>query len=123
MRKFEFKKSYEEIEIGGEIYKVSLKDDDRKKYNNQLLKFYELVNQINNVEKIDLKKSIELEEKAKEITLETLDALFGEGSADKLYEACEQQIQELMPLIYEVAEIIQERRKEKFSKYTKKKVK
>ncbi|MBO1515606.1 hypothetical protein [Metabacillus bambusae] len=122
MRKFEFKKSYEEVEIAGEVYKVSLKDEDRKSYQEQLSKFYDLVSKVNAVdESISIESSMQLEVEAREITLETLDVLFGQGSGVKLYIASEEQAEELMPIVFSVAEIINERRQEKFGKYMKNK--
>lgn len=123
MRKFEFKKSYEEIEIAGKLHKVSLKDEDRKKYSQQLKKFYDLVNKVNktDTDSLTLEGAQELEDEFKNITLETLDVLFGEKTGQELYKAAEEQTEELIPIVFAVAEIINERRQEKFSKYTKKK--
>ncbi|USK43533.1 hypothetical protein [Cytobacillus oceanisediminis] len=123
MRKFDFKKSYEEIEIAGEFYKVSLKDEDRKKYSEQLKKFYDLVNKVNVVDpdEIAIDAALKLEEEFKEITLETLDVLFGDQSGQELYAASDEQTEELIPIVFAVAEIINERRQEKLGKYTKKK--
>lgn len=125
MRKFEFKKAYEEIEIAGEVFKVSLKDDDRKEYSKQLIKFHQIVEEVKSIDEKDmpLEKAIELEEKVREISLETLDVLFGSGSGEKLYEAADQQVEELMPIVFSVAEIINERRQESLNKYTKPKKK
>jgi hypothetical protein len=123
MKKFEFKKAYEEIEVAGELYKVGLKDEDRKKYSEQLKKFYALSESVNatDVNKLNIDESLKLEEEFKTITLETLDALFGEGAGEKLYKASDEQTEELIPIVFAVAEIINERRQEKMSKYTKKK--
>ncbi|WLR54833.1 hypothetical protein LC048_20930 [Mesobacillus subterraneus] len=123
MRKFEFKKSYEEIEIADKVYQVRLKDEDRKKYSQQLKKFYDLVNKVNktDTDSLTLEGAQELEDEFKNITLETLDVLFGEDAGQDLYKAAEEQTEELIPIVFAVAEIINERRQEKFSKYTKKK--
>lgn len=122
MRKFEFNKSFEEIEIAGKVYKVSLKDDDRKKYSEQLKKFYALVEKVNKTkEDIDINQAIGIEEEFKVITVETLDVLFGEGKGNELYLASGEQVEELIPIVFGVAEIINERREAKFSKYSKKK--
>jgi hypothetical protein len=123
MRKFEFKKSYEEIEIAGKVYKVSLKDEDRKKYTEQLKKYYDMVNKVNTTDEdnLGIDKALQLEEEFKAITLETLDVLFGPGTGEELYQDAEEQVEELIPIVFAVAEIINERRQEKFSKYTKKK--
>lgn len=120
MRKFEFNKSYEEIEIAGKVYKISLKDEDRKCSSQQLLKYHGLVEKVNNTN-ADIEEALKLEEEFKVITLETLDVLFGTGSGEELYLAADKQIEELIPIIFEVAEIINERRQVKYSKYLKKK--
>ncbi|MFS0776264.1 hypothetical protein ABC255_09680 [Neobacillus sp. 3P2-tot-E-2] len=123
MRKFEFKKSYEEIEIAGKVYKVSLKDNDRKRCSKQILKFNDIVTKVNVTDEtsLNVEAAIKLEEDFKDTLLETLDVLFGEGSGDELYKAADEQTEELIPIVFEVAEIVQERRQEKISKYTKKK--
>lgn len=121
-RKFEFKKSYEEVEIAGEQFKLSMKDDDRKKYAGQLEKFHTVVKEIEGVDPkdVDFKQSQVYEEKMKEMALETLDVVFGEGAGEKLYTLAEEQTEELIPLVFLVAEILNERREEKLEKYTKK---
>lgn len=125
MRKFEFKKSYEEIEIDGEIFKVSLKDEDRKNYSKQLSKFHEMINDIDtkNIDKITIDDAIAMEDRVKDITLETIDVLFGDGSSEKLYKKADEQVEEIIPIVFAVAELINERRQETMGKYTKKKVK
>jgi hypothetical protein len=124
MRKFEFQKSFEEIEIAGKQYKVSLKDEDRKKYTEQLKKFYNLVSDVNKTdESIGIDAAMKLEEEFKATTMETLDVLFGAGAGQELYQASEGQTEELIPIVFAVAEIINERRQEKFGKYIKKQVK
>lgn len=125
MRKFEFKKSYEEIEIVGEVYKVSLKDEDRKKYQEQLVKFYGILSKAEQADEktIMYEESLKLEDEVKIVTLETLDVTLGEGTGEKLYEAAEQQTEELLDIVWGIADIINERRQEKLSKYTKKQVK
>jgi hypothetical protein len=123
MRKFEFKKSYEEIEIAGKVYKFSLKDEDRKRSNQQILKFNDLVTKvdISDVDGMGGEAALKLEEEFKGTMLETLDVLFGEGAGKELYDAAEEQTEELIPIVFEIAEIISERRQEQINKYTKKK--
>jgi hypothetical protein len=122
MRKFEFKKSYEEIDIAGEIFRVSLKDEDRKKYSGQLKKFYGIINKVNKADStIEIDEAVALEEEFRTVILETVDVLFGEGSGEKLHKASDEQAEELIPVVFAVAEIINERREEQVSKYSKKK--
>jgi uncharacterized membrane protein len=121
-RSFEFKKSYEEVKIAGEQFKISMKDEDRKRYAEQLEKFHVVVKEIESVDpkEIDFKQSQVYEEKMKEMALETLDVVFGEGTGDKLYGLAEEQTEELIPLVFLVAEILNERREEKLQKYVNK---
>lgn len=123
MRKFEFKNSYEEIQVGDKVYQLSLKDEDRKQYSSQLEKLYTLLNTINatDTESLSNQQTDNMSEEFKVLTLETLDVLFGENAGEDLYKASDDQTEELLPLIFVVAEIIQERREEKFNKYTRKK--
>jgi hypothetical protein len=122
MRKFEFKKSYEEIDIAGEVFKVSLKDEDRNKYGGQLKKFYGIINKVNKADStIEIDEAVALEEEFRTVILETVDVLFGEGSGAKLHKASDEQAEELIPVVFAVAEIINERRQEQVSKYSKKK--
>lgn len=123
MKKFGFKKSFEEIEIEGTIYKVSLTDEDRKKYQNQIKKFYEIVMQVEkvNTENISLDEAEKIEDQVKEITVETLNVTLGEGAGEDLYEKSGRQTEELFTIVWGIAEIIKERRQELVSRYTNKK--
>jgi hypothetical protein len=122
MKKFEFKKSFEVIDIAGKEYKVGLKDEQRKQYSEQLNKFYQIAEKAKQTDenKLTLETAQQLEDEMKVVTLDTLDALFGSGSGEELYEAADHQTEELIPIVFSVAEIINERREEKFGKYTKK---
>ncbi|WP_338788813.1 hypothetical protein [Metabacillus sp. FJAT-53654] len=123
MKRFEFKKAYEEIEVVGEVYRISLNDDDRKNYSDHLIGFYESLDKAQKVDPKTITRddSLKLEEEIKQSTLKTLDIFFGEGSGEKLYEASGRQTDELFDFIYEVAEMIQARRQEKANRYLKKK--
>lgn len=125
MRKFEFNKSFEEIEVAGKQYKVSLKDEDRKKYQKQLKKFYDIVSKVKdtNEENIDFDEAIKLEDEVKVTTIETLNVTLGDGVGENLYDAADHQTEELFDIVWGIADIINERRQEKINKYTKKKVK
>ena len=54
MRKFEFEKSYEEIEINGKPYKVDLSDDKLKEYQ---IKFQQFFNEAQELQKADVEKT------------------------------------------------------------------
>lgn len=121
-RKFEFKKSYEEIDIAGKIFKVSLKDSDRKEYNKQIKKFFDLTTEIDalDLKTLDINKGIEIEDNFTKVTLETLGVIFNEENAIEIYKMAGEQTDELIPIIFSVAEIINERRQSKVEKYSKK---
>jgi uncharacterized membrane protein len=122
IKKIYFKKSYEDIEIAGKQFRISMKDEDRKRYADQLEKFHVVVKEIESVDakEIDFKQSQVYEEKMKEMALETLDVVFGDGAGEDLYSLSGEQTEELIPLVFLVAEILNERREEKLQKYTKK---
>lgn len=118
-RTFEFKKSYEEVNIAGETFKVSMKDSDRKRYGEQIAKVEGYVKEVEATKgkDITIAESQVLEDKAKAVVLESLDVFFGEGSGDKLYAMSDEQTEELLPLVWVVAELISERHEEKINKY------
>lgn len=61
MRKFEFGKAYEEIEINGKPYQIDFSDDKLKQYQDMFYKFYQEAQEI---EQADIEKMTTEEQKA-----------------------------------------------------------
>ncbi len=124
MRKFEFKKSYEEIEIAGDIYRLDMSDEKIKEYQKEFFSFYEKSKKI---EKQDLSKLDEHEQFYKEVRAiveSLLNTLLGENSFSKLYEKSGKSLFNLIELVVYLADIVEEKsehiRKKKREYYTKK---
>lgn len=125
MRKFEFTKTYEEVEIGGEVYKIDMSDEATLTYQ----KLYQsAVGSMEKAQKIDVEKATyeELEEvhtESKEFAKQYIDAVLGEGSFDKFYEQSPSMssMVELMSFLVEGLEAKTEEIKQKQkSRYVKK---
>jgi acetyl-CoA carboxylase carboxyltransferase component len=125
MRKFEFKKTYEEVEIAGKVYKIEFNDDKIREYQEKFLSFEADVQEFLNVDETKLTKEERWEhfEKGKQLARNVIDTLLGEGSFDELYEKSGRSIANMYDLIWYLAGIVNERnarnKEEKRQQYVK----
>jgi acetyl-CoA carboxylase carboxyltransferase component len=125
MRKFEFKKTFEEVEIAGKVYKIEFNDDKIREYQEKFLSFEADVQEFLNVDETKLTKEERWEhfEKGKQLARNVIDTLLGEGSFDELYEKSGRSIANMYDLIWYLAGIVNERnarnKEEKRQQYVK----
>lgn len=127
MRKFEFKKSYEEIDIAGEVYRVDLSDEKVKMYQKAFKSFYEEGQKISEVdiEKLSDGEQEELLSKQLETMKLVTETVLGKGTFEKLYELSGRSTVNYMDLLLFVSEVMQEKaenlKEDARKKYVKKK--
>lgn len=130
MRSFEFKKSYEEIKINGEIYKVDFSDNKVLEYQKLFRSFYATSLELNEEGK-DINKTQDQEkeyfDKSLKLVKDTLEGLLGENTFDKIYEQSGKSLINIVDLVTFLADTIQEKmtslKDEKLEKYVGKKKK
>lgn len=114
MKSFDFKKSYEELKIDGEIYKIDLSDDKVKEYQRAFVDFQvksqEL--QIASDKAITPELKEEFMDKSKALVGETIDLLLGGQSFDKLYESSGRSLINMIDLVLFLTEIIKSKTEE-----------
>lgn len=126
MRKFEFSKSYEEVEIHGTVYRVDFSDDKLKQYQNMFYKFYQEAQEVEqaDIEKMTLEEQNALLEKQRQNMKTVTETLLGEGTFDELFELAGRSTWSYMKLIEFLAETIEQRfneiKEERRKKYVKK---
>jgi hypothetical protein len=129
MRTFEFKKTYEEIGINGETYRLDFADQKLLQYQKEFRAF-----QLKTVEMDEKAKTLETPEQeleffeeTKQLVKEIIDVFLGEGSFDKIYEQSGGSIFNVIELVMVLGEIVEERmakeKNEKLNKYLKNKKK
>jgi hypothetical protein len=125
-RKFEFGKTYEEVEVSGKVYRLEFNDNKIKEYQQ---KFIEIQKEYSELLKIDETKmseeqALEHFDEIKKVAKEAVTVLLGEGSFDSLYEASGHSIANVFDFIWYLADIVKERSeknmKDKKSKYVRK---
>jgi hypothetical protein len=125
MRKFEFGKAYEEIEINGKTYRVDFSDDKLKQYQDMFYKFYQEAQEIEqaDIEKMTPEEQNALLEKQRQNMKTVTETMLGEGTFDELFELAGRSTWNYMKLIEFLAEIIEERfseiKEERRKKYVK----
>lgn len=126
MKKFTFKKSYEEVEAGGEIYRVDLSDDKIKEYQKEFQRLQKEITDLNKVDtdKMSEKQGLEHFDNMIDVVKRSTDFIFGKGSFEKLYEASGRSAINVADFLFYVAEIVrdyaQKNREDKLEKYVKK---
>ncbi|MFC0271129.1 hypothetical protein ACFFIX_06645 [Metabacillus herbersteinensis] len=127
MRKFEFKKSYEEIEIGGEVFRIDFNDEKTNQYVKKLNEFQKEISELQNVDESKLSDDQKLKhfDDIKGIVKKVIEEFLGEGNFGKLYESAGHSIMNVMDLVFYISEVVSERlqkdREEKRNYYVKKK--
>lgn len=125
MRKFEFKKTFEEVEIAGKVYRIEFNDDKIREYQEKFHSLGADVQELLNVDEMKLTKEEREKrfEKGKQLVCSVIDMLLGEGSFDELYEKSGRSIINMYDLVEFLAEIVNERsaqnREEKRQQYVK----
>ncbi|MGG3958424.1 hypothetical protein ABEV20_04050 [Bhargavaea massiliensis] len=126
MRKFEFGKAYEEIEINGKTYRVDFSDDKLKQYQDMFYKFYQEAQEIEqaDIEKMTPEEQNALLEKQHQNMKMVTETMLGEGTFDELFELAGRSTWNYMRLIEFLAETIEQRfneiKEERRKKYVKK---
>lgn len=108
MKTFEFKKSYEELQINGEQYKVDMSDRAITDYRKSFENFYERADALQNVDVTNLSEKEEEEYYGKLNTLakECVEKLLGRNTYEKLYEQSGGSIYNILELIEFLADLI-----------------
>jgi hypothetical protein len=111
IKKFEFKKTYEEVEIAGKVYKVDLQDESVKKYQKQFNSFTEQSMQLQEAakENMTVDEQAAFLDQSKELAMVTINTLLGENAFDELYEASGKSLINVMDLINFLTEVIREK--------------
>lgn len=102
--KFEFKKTYKEVDVAGKLFKVEFNDDALNKYQKSLQRFKDSTNELQN-SITDYEKATDEEidastEKQKEITKDVVETFLGEGTFEELYEIAGRAVANLLDLVH-----------------------
>ncbi|XQY90641.1 hypothetical protein ACNRWW_14035 [Metabacillus sp. HB246100] len=120
MKKFEFKKSYEEIEIAGNVYKLGLSDEDLRKYQKEFSSFFDKQQDFQKikVDSLSYDEQVEHFDRMKNIIKELIELILGEGTFQPLYEASGKSLVNITELAEYLSEVIGEKLKvEKSAQY------
>jgi hypothetical protein len=111
MRKFEFDKVYEEIEINGKTYRVDFSDDKLKAYQDLFYNFYKEAQEIEqtDVGQLTPDEQNALLDKQRQNMKMVTETILGEGTFEELFELAGRSTWNYMKLIEFLAEIIRER--------------
>ncbi|MGJ9460284.1 hypothetical protein [Oceanobacillus sp. CF4.6] len=126
MKQFTVKKSYEEVEIEGEVYKIDLNDNKLKSY---MLEGHKLKEEADKI--LDMSEDATAEEiekgldEVKELTKQATDSVLGKGAFDNIYPKTGPSINNMADVLFQVIDYLNEKQKEDLdkqkAKYTKKK--
>ena len=128
IKKFEFKKSYEEVELAGKTYKIEFNDEKLLEYSKAFDNFYQEIQDINKVDTSDMdaEEQEEIFKDMQKIIKSITDVILGVGSYDTLYEQSGQSIMNMVYMIEFLSDVVGERmeqsREEKKQRYVKKNV-
>lgn len=125
--KFEFKKTYKEIDINGEVHRVSFDDEAMDRYVDVAT---DARDEFKALEKFDIDNASKEElyahrDKQKDAVKRVIEAFLGKGTFDGLYELAGKSVLNLMGLVRYLIELYEEEQEsmmeEKKAKYIKKK--
>lgn len=108
MRKFEFKKSYEELEIAGKVYRMRFDDEKLLEYHEAFDEFYQDTKKMQEVETEDMEHEelLDTYKEIREMSKKILDTVLGEGAYDELYEKSGQSTMGMVDVINFVSDAV-----------------
>jgi hypothetical protein len=126
MRKFEFAKAYEEVEIAGKVYRVDFSDDKLAEYQRKFKQFYEESQHLTEkeIEALSIEEQTALLEKQRQNMKKITEMMLGEGTFEELYEMAGRSTVNYMDLLLFLSDILAEKtekmKEDKRKKYVKK---
>ncbi|MGM2815373.1 hypothetical protein ACS2Q8_25925 [Bacillus cereus group sp. Bce007] len=100
---FEFEKTYKEIDVSGETYKVEFNDEAITKYQKAIKRFdkkiKEVTESIKDYETATDESIEDAAQKQKEVTKDIIETFLGEGTFEGLYEKSGKSVVNLMALV------------------------
>ncbi|MFA2606307.1 hypothetical protein ABR763_26405 [Bacillus cereus] len=107
--KFDFEKTYKEVDVAGKLFKVEFNDDALNKYQKALKQFKrgtdELQSMIPDFEAASDKEIDALTEKQKDLTKQVVETFLGEGTFEELYEIAGRAVANLLSLVHYLNDI------------------
>ncbi|HHX7185529.1 hypothetical protein PDJ82_25430 [Bacillus cereus group sp. TH43LC] len=107
--KFDFEKTYKEVDVAGKLFKVEFNDDALNKYQKALKQFKrgtdELQSMIPDFEAASDKEIDALTEKQKDLTKQVVETFLGEGTFEDLYEIAGRAVANLLNLVHYLNDI------------------
>lgn len=111
MKKFEFKKAYEEIEVDGEVYRIDLSDEKVKEYQKTFRTFYDESNKLSeiDIESFPFEEQEKLIDKQRENIKIVTETIIGDGTFDKLYELSGRSIVNYTDFLFLISELLRDK--------------
>ncbi|MED4447447.1 hypothetical protein [Bacillus thuringiensis] len=125
MKKFEFKKTYEEVEIAGKVFRIDLNDDKVFEYQESFNKYGKEMQEdsSSDIENFSKEEQKEFFDKQLQRIKEVIEIMLGKDSFEHIYEASGRSIINLAELVTYLSDLIGEKtvniRDEKKKKYVK----
>lgn len=118
--KFEFEKTYKEVEVAGKVYQVEFNDDAINKYQKSFKNFEKKTKEVKDLipdyEKATDEEIDNVMNKQKELVKHVVETFLGENSFDELYVKSGKSIGNLMSLVDYLNNLYIEEAKEKAEK-------
>ena len=114
MRKFEFEKTYEEIEIAGDVYKLDFSDNKLQEFYRAFSKFQAEVKELDKLDadKMTEQEALEGMERQKAAIVTMIEGLFGEGTFEPLYKKAGESVFNMARLLSYITQLLTEKSEE-----------
>lgn len=108
---FQFKKTYEEVELADNVYRIEFTDDKVLQYNKSFDKFHKESKKLNQIDvtKITVDEQQELFGKMQDLVKKVTEELLGKGSYDTLYEASGNSLMNMIDMVVYLSEVVGEK--------------
>ncbi|MCC2397544.1 hypothetical protein LKL95_27600 [Bacillus cereus] len=110
--RFDFEKTYKEIDVAGKVYKVAFDDDAMLKYQiaskEYEAKVQEVQNLVPDIEKASIEELKLLNEKQKALFKETIELFLGDDTFEELYEKAGRSVIQLTGLLDYLTGLVEE---------------
>lgn len=111
MKRFDFNKTYEEVDIAGEVYKIEFTDGKLEEYWKKIDFFRQESVRLHKIDttKLSPDEQLEIFKEMQDVTKDIIESFIGENTYDPLYEKSGNSLMNMLELATYLADIVNDK--------------
>lgn len=113
VRRFDFKKTYEEVDIAGEVFQIEFNDQKLEEYMKKIDFFRQESVRINQIDtsKLSSEEQVEVFNDMQDVTKDMIETFLGENTYTPIYEKAGNSLMNMLDLAIYLADVVDARTK------------